>query len=289
MGCARRWSLVCAALLAGACAPAARAQTVSVNYAFASQLGSGIYRVGSQTVQMYRLTLSRELRDPQGGGVGLMLRAPLAFGFYNFNLSDVLAGIIPDRIGTVSLVPMLELEVPARRNWWIIPYGSLGGGYDFAVDTFNPIFTIGLRSLFHADARGGTWRVGNRLFYSGYTDDQLEVQDDFSMLETGVEWRRGTGWQPWGREVDVAPFVANYLYFISPHLFDIDAAQPAELRTEWEAGFTLGMVRRWHVLGIGLPRLGVSYRFGSGVDAVRIVFGNAFSMDSPLERGAGIN
>jgi hypothetical protein len=49
------------------------------------------------------------------------------------------------------------------------------------------------------------------------------------------------------------------------------------------------MVERWRVLGIGMPRLGLSYRFGTGHDAIRIVFGNAFSLDSPVERGAGIN
>jgi len=281
--------LLCTVLLACALPRGTSAQTVNLNYAFASQLGSGIYRVGDQTVQMYRLVLSRQLRPTEQGRTGLMLRAPLAFGFYNFELGDILDGIIPDNVATLSLVPMLEFEVAARHNWWLIPYGAFGAGYDFSVDTFNPIFTVGLRSLFHFDSRGGTWRLGNRLFYSGYTDDSLDLRDDFSMLETGLEWRRGTGWRPGGSELDAAPFVASYVYLISPRLFDVNATQPLELRTEWELGVTLGMVERWHILGIGLPRLGLSYRFGSGADAVRIVFGNAFTMDSPFERGAGIN
>ena len=285
----RRWIFPVAVLAATVVPRAAGSQTANVNYAFASQLGSGFYRVGEQTVQMYRLTLSRELRASDGGRMGLMLRAPLAFGFYNFELGDILDGIVPDRVGTVSLVPMLEFEVPARHNWWLIPYAAAGGGYDFSVDTFNPIFTVGLRSLFHADGWGGTWRLGNRLFYSGYTDTDLTLQDDFSMLETGLEWRRGTAWHPWHNQMDIAPFVANYLYFISPRLYDLNETQPVDLRTEWELGITVGMVERWRILGIGLPRLGLSYRFGSGADAIRIVFGNAFSMDSPFERGAGIN
>jgi len=289
MSAPRQWALVCVALFACALPRTAASQTVNVNYAFASQLGSGIYRVADQTVQMYRLTLSRQLRPTDDGRTGLMLRAPLAFGFYNFELGDILDGIIPDQVGTISLVPMLEFEKLVRHNWWLIPYGAAGGGYDFSVDRFNPIFSVGLRSLFHAEGGGGTWRLGNRLFYTGYTDENFTVEDDFSMLESGLEWRRGTGWRPGSNQMDVAPFVANYLYLISPRLFDINETQPVELRTEWELGVTVGMVERWHILGIGLPRMGLSYRFGSGADAIRVVFGNAFSMDSPFERGAGIN
>ena len=60
--------------------------TASLNYAFATQLGSGIYRVNERTVQVYRLTFTVQLHHPGDKGWWIRLRFPLTFGFYNFKI-----------------------------------------------------------------------------------------------------------------------------------------------------------------------------------------------------------
>ena len=66
------------------------------NYAFSSQLGSGIYKSSGGTVQVYRVGGSFTLRSLVNDGWGLQLRIPVTFGFYNFKLSDVLESGLPD-------------------------------------------------------------------------------------------------------------------------------------------------------------------------------------------------
>jgi hypothetical protein len=129
--------------------------------------------------------------------------------------------------------------------------------------------------------------LGNRLVYSGYATETLDFGDDFGVFETGLDIRRSLGFHIGKSEIDGSIFGANYLYLVSPHLVRL-VPEPIEMRTEWEFGFTLGTVKPWHILGIRMPRLGLSYRFGSGTDAWRIILGNPFPIDSPRSQGAEI-
>ena len=83
--------LVCTLLWSRA--PATPAQTDDIdlaastfNYAFATQLGSGVYIADGRSVQIYRISGVFALRKGGSRGWSLYLRLPLTFGFYNFNL-----------------------------------------------------------------------------------------------------------------------------------------------------------------------------------------------------------
>jgi hypothetical protein len=266
---------------------AARAQepgaSGSLNYAFATQLGSGIYSVNGRTVQIYRITVSPQIRSPEESW-GLRIRLPLTFGFYDFKLEDVVEKGLPDRLGTLAFVPTAEFEFRLRREWWLLPSAGMGLGKDFSGGEFNFIYALGVRSLAIFSFERSDLRLGNRLVYTGYTSDSLDFVDDFGMFETGIDWRRPLGFELGGHVVDGSLFAANYLYFVSPQLFRL-APEPIEMRTEWELGFTLGFTEAWKVLGVRMPRLGLSYRFGSGAEAIRFIIGDAFPIDSPSDRG----
>lgn len=257
------------------------------NYAFATQLGSGIYEVNGRTVQIYRLTGALRLREVDEGKWGALLRVPITFGFYNFETDDLLDLGLPDKLGTLALVPAIEIEFPLKYNWLMAPFAGVGGGKDFSGGDFNFIYAIGVRSLAMFWGRGNTVRLGNRLVYTGYNNKSMEFVDDFAFFETGVDLRRGMGTRLGGLELDGGLFAMNYIYFLSPHIVR-NNPEAIDMKTEWELGMTFGTVEPWKIIGIRMPRIGLSYRFGTGVDAIRFIIGNPFQMGTPSDRGPGV-
>jgi hypothetical protein len=258
------------------------------NYAFATQLGSGIYRVNDRTVQVYRLSGPIGLRDPGIGRWGIVLRLPVTFGFYDFKIEDVVDTGLPDKLGTLALVPTVEFEYRAKETWWLGPFVGLGAGKDYSGGAFNWIYALGFRSLALFPLEHVDIRLGNRLVYTGYTNEDMDFVDDFAFLETGGDFRRPLGFALGAWDIDGSVFGANYIYFISPHIVRL-IPEPVEMKTEWEIGFTLGTVEPLKVLGVRMPRLGLSYRFGTGMDAIRFIIGNPFPIDTPADRGPAVN
>jgi hypothetical protein len=252
------------------------AQEPQANYAFATQLGSGIYRSSGGTLQVYRFAGALTLRSPGTDSWGLRLRIPATFGFYNFKLSDVLESGLPDRLGTLALVPELRFEFPLAETWQVMPFVAAGVGRDFSDDRVNYIFAGGVRSLATFDWRSVDLYLGNRLFYAGYTTSDFEFGDDFGALESGLDVRRSLGFSLGEHQVDGGLFVMNYLYFVSPELIRF-YGKPLSVDVQWEFGLTFGTMTPWKVLGLTIPRIGMSYRVGSGSSAFRLVLGGPFN------------
>jgi hypothetical protein len=170
---------------------------------------------------------------------------------------------------------------------FIAPSLGAGVGKDFSGGSLNYIYAIGVRSLAEFRGGGNTVRLGNRLVYTGYNSRKMEFVDDFSLLETGVDLRRPLGTEIGGLELAAGLFFMSFVYFISPHIVRLDP-DLVEMKTEWELGMTFGTAEPWKVLGIRMPRVGLSYRFGTGVDAIRVIIGNPFQMGAPSDRGPGV-
>jgi hypothetical protein len=274
-------SLVALGLLAGGCPLPAQEteqpeQGPQANYAFSTQLGSGIYSYSEGTVQVVRIGVGLTIRTVETHGWGLRLRAPVTFGFYDFKLGDVLESGLPDRVSTLAVVPEVLTEFTAVDNWLIMPFAAVGVGRDFSVGEVNYIVAGGTRSLVTFDLRSVDLYVGNRLLYAGYTTPELEFGDDFAALETGVDVRRPLGFSLKGNEVDVGLFGMNYLYFESPELIRF-YGKPVSVDVQWEIGVTFGTTTPWRILGLTVPRLGVSYKAGSSASSVRLVIGGPFT------------
>ena len=129
----------------------------------------------------------------------------------------------------------------------------------------------GVRSLATFDWRSVDLYLGHRLFYTGYTVSDF----DFGALESGLDARHSLGFSLGDHQVDGGLFVINYLYFASPELIRF-AGKPISVDVQWESGVTFGTVTPLKVLGITIPRIGMSYRIGSGASIFRLVFGGSF-------------
>ena len=214
-------------------APRAQVSDIpTLNYAFATQLGSGIYSSSGGTVQLYRVGFTFGLIPTENRSWGLRLELPLTFGFYNFDLTDILDARLPDNVGTLTVIPTFHFDVPLRENWFIAPFAGAGVGRDFEAGDLNYIYAVGINHLY-------TWPwkdpynvdISNRLVYSGYTNDELSFVDDFAVLETLAALRRPLGLDIAEHELEGAVFAANYLYFISPRIFTFEE-QPIDMGKE---------------------------------------------------------
>ncbi|UCH85298.1 MAG: hypothetical protein JSW50_06300 [Candidatus Latescibacterota bacterium] len=261
----------------------------SINYAFSTQLGSGIYTVNGRNIQIYRVSLARRLKAADADTWGYRLAVRTTLGFYNLKLDDILEQGIPDHVATLAILPELEFEAPRwYPNWHLLPFVGVGGGKDFQGGSFNYIFALGIRSR-------AIWpwgekkhiRLGNQLVYSVATSRDVDFTDDFGMFETIVDVRRPLGFGIADHQLDASVYGGNYAFLISPRLIDVGKTE-LNFALNWEFGVTLGTAEPWKVLGLQLPRIGIGYRFDSQYGALRILIGESVPIYPPGERSATI-
>lgn len=255
--------------------PTASFETATLNYAFAAQLGSGIYRISDRTIQIYRIPVSFPVVRSDGRGVGVDLRTPVTLGFYDFEPGDILNEGLPEGVNTLSLVPGVTVRVPLGRDWTLLPFADLGAAVDLTSDQWTWVFAAGSELRFERKFGVRTFRSIARLLYTGNFTGEEGSYDDFGELDLGVEARDPLGICLAGHELDLGYFLAAYLYSDTLEFLRTGDGR-FEFGSQFEAGFTLGTREPWRVWGVRIPRFGASYRFGQGSPAFRIVFGAPF-------------
>jgi hypothetical protein len=153
-------------LLAVAQAPSSLAQNLLsrdeqnvANFAFATQLGSGVYSVSGRTLQIYRLPFSHTLKSSEDSGFGVELTLPVTFGFYDFELQDTADGDIPTQVDALSFVPGLTFVfevMPDKERGIGKAYTARAEGTG-AVSSMAALFRAPLCPTGHLPHAGGDW------------------------------------------------------------------------------------------------------------------------------------
>jgi hypothetical protein len=258
-----------------AAADPAPADTQFANFAFASELGSGIYEMGGTVMQVYQLPFSYTLRPPSKGTSrpGIKLILPVTIGFFNFQTSDLAHLEIPTAIGALSLEPGVELNYALSDAWSVYPYLKAGRTFASQNQINAAIFGVGLRSDYRFgifDSRG-LYRAA--LAYAGVHYDGDVPNDSFTRLRNGVELRHSFPWPSPQRGLELGPYAMADIYFNAPS----GPASGISARTlQFEAGLMFGASPMWTFRGWPLPRLGVGYREAGILSGWRLVFGDPF-------------
>ncbi len=111
-----------------------------VNYAYATQLGSGVYDISGRTLQIYRLPFGYTLTQPSGNRPGVRLTLPLTIGIVDFEPRDVIDTGLPENLDTVSFVPGIELNIELTPQRRLLPYAEVGRSFELRGDGDMPRF-----------------------------------------------------------------------------------------------------------------------------------------------------
>jgi hypothetical protein len=272
----------CAALLlfcsAHALAQTQDAQTqdeavgASVNYVFATDLGSGVYEMNGRTLQVYRYTYEHDLREPRPGAPGSRFVLPMTAGFFDFNPIDVISKGPPTRVDSVSLVPGFELDYLPGDDWHLIPYAR--AGLSIASSSVGGIlYGAGVRLERRGEWHGFDQFLRSELSYAGVEYRHDGSSDQFLRLRHGVDIARGMGFKLRGREPEFG------LYAIFDLIVDPPTAPVAEGRKQpiqAEFGFTLSTRPALKIWRFDAPGIGLGYRLAGELSSWRIVIGVPF-------------
>jgi hypothetical protein len=279
---ANRFSCLALAMLLGGVQAADAAATLRdgeadvIHFAFATQLGSGIYSIAGRTLQVYRIPLAWTLAEPEDGRPGLRLRLPVSVGLYDFAPRDVIDSGLPDHLDTFTAAGGIELDFPLGEGWHVIPYAEAGRAWDHNSVADATLYSASL----HARR---AWQAGQRLrsFQAGIVYAAVDLASgagtsDMVMIESGFETRQPLGFRYGGVAADGGLYLLGEWYADRPGDPLVGSAGGSQLPVQFEVGLTLGGQGPARIWKLPLPRIGLGYRFGDGVSIYRLVFGAPF-------------
>jgi len=262
--------LLAVAALAGQCqAPTRTVEAPAISYAYASDLGSGIYDWGGRTLQIYRAPLAWTLRPVEPGQPGIRLRVPVTTGFLDFKTSDFLEFELPGGVDMVNVSPGLELEFRPTANWSIRPRAELGFSL-ISAGTNAYTAGVGVDADYIVPLGVCELQWSNRASYTHVDYEECLANEDMGRVRSGLEWRRSTDLNIRSRQVSIGVYGFGEWVFDPPM---IDLPNSGYERLQMEIGVMVGLVPMPEVYGIKLPRLGLGYHFAGDFSGWRFVIG----------------
>ncbi|MEP7314734.1 MAG: hypothetical protein ABI859_19280 [Pseudomonadota bacterium] len=254
-----------------------RADQAYASYAFAPELGSGVYEIDGRALQIYRIPLEVERS-------GWRLTLPITLGLYDFRSTDVIDLDLPSGIGSFSLTPGIETDLDLRSNWRLTPWAKAGYTWTSGAGSDSVNFGLGFRStLLRPGAtfdagEGAPKRAVEYQFYNEVRAAAADLRgelpgDEFLRLRSALRLDLATGARPWKRELRVAPYLLVDLYLDAPTA-PVSGVSADRLQQEVGLSLTLTPRPRWWL--ISLPGLGLGYRFAGSLSGWRLAFGMPF-------------
>ena len=249
-----------------------KAVGASISYVFATDLGSGVYELDGRTLQIYRLTYEKALREATADKVGVIFDLPVTFGFFDFKPIDVIRHGIPTSVDSFSAVPGIKLDYVLPGDWHLLPYARAGfSTASSSVDGW--LFGAGMQLEHRSDWHGWDSLARSEVAYATVSYRQELPDDSFVRLRQGFDLTRALPWTVGSRKVELG------LYGIFDVIVDSPAAPLAGGRNyplQAEFGFTFGTRPRYKVWRFDFPRLGFGYRLAGELSSWRFVIGVPF-------------
>ena len=254
-----------------------RSVGTSINYVFATDLGSGVYELDGRILQIYQLTYEKALREATQDRFGIKLDVPVTVGFFNFKTRDVLELKLPSRVDSFSVVPGVQLDYLLPGDWHLQPY--VRAGFSVASSSVDGwLYGTGLRVERQSEVGGWTRLERAELAIAGVDYRQDVPSDRFVRLRQGLDFTRPIGWRFGDSHV-----VELGLYGIFDLVIDSPDVPVAGTNVraggqsiQAEFGFTFATRPRYKIWHFNMPRLGFGYRLAGDLSAWRFVIGEPF-------------
>jgi len=239
------------------------------NYAFASYVGGGIYAKNGRTLWIVPIPVGLGVRSEDEHFLGIRVTLKTTLGFFDFKPQDFIDFEIPDRVGTVSLLPGVEFPMRVTKNWLLTPFGDFG----IAADTENQQLTwvtgFGANSRAEFYWKRQKFLLWNRLVYARDFANGQEPAEDFLLFETIFEPRVPLGGIR-GNPTDLGLFLLADSFFYPVIVPRADGGKSKILR-RYEIGITYGSAEPTKLWIFPVPRIGLSWRFGQDVNGFRFI------------------
>lgn len=268
---------VCAFFSMGQVAHAAEpvpddATSRTLSYVFATELGSGLYKMSGRDLQVYRLIPSRHLRLAGENTPGIRIYAPITVGLYDFAPQDVVGEGLPTGIDSFSVTPGVALDFQLRKDWYLSPY--VQGGASFAGQNLDGwVYGAGVRLTRTRPAARGEIENRHELTWTGVSWQHNLPNERFIRLRQAVRRSAGTGLGIRGYELELGAYGILDLVLDAPHPALADASQE---HVQVEFGLLLGRRPGVTIGRSGSLRLGIGYRQAGEISGIRVVLGSAF-------------
>jgi hypothetical protein len=266
-----------AASSAWAQSPAERAEDEavgsSINYVFATDLGSGVYDLDGRTLQIYKLTYERELRETTPDQLGVRFDLPVTFGFFDFKPTDVLSSGLPSRVDSFSVVPGFELDYLMEGDWHLIPYARAGFSVaSSSVDGW--LYGAGLRVERRSDFHGWDKFTRAELAYAG-----VNYRTDYSQRPVptpafGLRFHARARLEHWRSRRRAGPLRGVRHHPRSAH--GAAGPEPAAPHAGGSSASRWPRGPRYKIWKFDAPRLGFGYRLAGTLSSWRFVIGVPF-------------
>jgi hypothetical protein len=269
---------MCLFLACALCSPAGLAQSRQaqseqqlINWYYGAVFGTGIYRSGDRTVSVLQIPFSHELQRLNTEHAGIKLTAPVSFGFYDFRFDELIDGTTPHSVSTASLFPGIEVEVPVTYNWTLKPYASAGYAWELSGPESATIYALGLKSRVGLPiGLDAELSLGNQLTLSGYKPAGSPNQP-LGLFVAGLNLEIPSRLKLFGRGTHIGCHLIYYHYFKRmpfPRSDDVENS----IFEEGEFALSLATSTPVPFKLFDLDRIGLAFRVGGGVQAVRLFF-----------------
>jgi hypothetical protein len=263
--------LLDAASPAAAQTRAAQSEEQLLNWYYGAVFGTGVYRTGDRTVSVLQIPFSHEFQPRTGEQYGLKLNVPVSFGFYDFRFDELLDGQTPHSVSTVSVFPGIEFGIPVADNWLLTPYANAGRGWELSGSDSAWIYAAGVKSrLSHSIGSDSVLSLGNQLTFSGYRPDGAPNQP-LGLFVVGLNLEIPTNLELWDHPTRVGYHLIYYYYFSRLPYPRSDNVNN-KISEEGEIGISLYAPKPISMKLFDLDRVGLAFRVGGGIQAVRLFF-----------------
>lgn len=244
------------------------------HWAYSAAFGTGYYQVGEDQVYVVKVEPVIPLGFLKNKGVTTRLRLPLTFGVQSLDLGAI--GDLISDLRTVTFVPGVDFDIPIKGSWSLKPYAHYGYGAQLKNSESAQIYYFGVNSHVGLPSIGDfEIKMVNGLQWFGQVPDHGS-SDGFARLLTGFEGNLQMGsLKIQDRQLFFKPHVSYYWYFD-----DLDFGQilkpPVTIKHEFEIGLAVGVEERISMYFFSFDRLGVAFKGGGDVQAIRFYISSVF-------------
>ncbi len=240
-----------------------------INYAYLSDFGLGRFDVEEQQVRAFQIPFSYQLRPMQEDKWGIKILFPVTLASAEGDTVDVDGIGLPFDSKVTSVNPGVELQIPVGPKWALKPFGKIGIGRDISEGRGAFMGSLGLKSRYLIPWKKFQFAFGAGVFYDAYKPKDEDRKDYAS---SGVGW--DTIYPLWftlgGRKTNIGGYFAYYYYFDDLE-FERLHRNPIEIDDQFEIGITFGTYEPIRIVWWNLKRVGIAYRFGDGLKAIRLI------------------